>query len=154
MVRILVTGSRDWTDRVQIARAIQRVIILTCPMLVDENGNPDRRDTSDVVIVHGDCPTGADRLAEQWATGCQPPIKTEPHPADWDLYDKAAGFIRNKEMADLGAVACLAFINPCRKEDCKNVGLHGSHGATHCAHQAELRNIPVVRYPTKKGTST
>ena len=79
--RILVTGSRDWDDPVLIGRMIFRVINENCPMLVDGNGHPIRRDWSDVVVVHGACPSGADDMARKFAQGCRPPIKTEPHPA-------------------------------------------------------------------------
>lgn len=41
---------------------------------------------------------GVDRLGEQWAEKHGVPVKR--FPADWDKYGKAAGHIRNAEMAD------------------------------------------------------
>lgn len=40
---------------------------------------------------------GADKHGEQWALNRVIPI--EHHPADWDTFNKAAGPIRNEEMA-------------------------------------------------------
>ena len=139
MPRILITGSRDWDNRAAIGRAVMAYINEVCPMLTDEKG-PTRRDVSDVVIVHG-AARGADLLAEEFARGCNPPIKTEPHPADWDTAPKIAGLLRNKDMVDLGADVCLAFVKPCVSEKCQIEEVHYSHGATHCltlAHRAEI----------------
>jgi YspA, cpYpsA-related SLOG family len=149
-VRILITGSRDWTDRTSIARRIMRVINENCPMLVDEKGNPDQRDTSDVVIVHGAC-RGVDLLAAEWAEGSTPPIKTEPHPALWKVngvYDPGAGYARNAEMVRAGADVCLAFIQLCRSPKCRREDVHGSHGASHCSDLAEEVGIPTIRIRT------
>jgi hypothetical protein len=92
MKRILVTGSRDWTDEQKLAGYLS----LSLTQDLDEN-----------VIVHGACPSGADKMASDWckATG----LREEPHPADWAAHGKAAGFRRNAEMAALGADLCLAF---------------------------------------------
>lgn len=88
-MRVLITGSRDWDDRVTIARALF-------------NHAP-----SGATLVSGACPTGADRICEElWAN--DGPI--ERHPADWNQHGKRAGFIRNAEMVKLGADVCLAFI--------------------------------------------
>jgi hypothetical protein len=117
--RILVTGSRDWTDRRLLCEAIS--------VAADEGG----RDC--VVIVHGACPRGADKLADLYA-GAQE-FGVERHPANWNGgYGKAAGFVRNAGMVKLGADVCLAFIR------------NGSRGATHCADLAEKSGIPVRRF--------
>lgn len=92
MYRVIVTGSRDWVDR----KAVEARLLA----LHDLHGN-------DLVVVHGDCPTGADRIAKEFCE--QMGITQDPHPADWDTHGKAAGPIRNKKMVDLGADLVLAF---------------------------------------------
>jgi hypothetical protein len=89
--RVLVTGSRTWTDRAAIRDGLAAVW-----------GAGDR------VLVTGACPTGADALAEAcWrAWGGQ----VETHPADWDTHGRAAGPRRNAEMVGGGAEVCVAFI--------------------------------------------
>jgi hypothetical protein len=147
MMRILVTGSRDWTDPVLISRHLSDYINKHCIMLHDENGHPTRRDWSDVVIVHG-AARGADRLAASWAEHLDPPIKTEPHPVtpgDWEANPKIAGYMRNKHMVDLGADVCIAFLRPCRKTNCWRTESHLSHGGSHTADLAQLRGIETIR---------
>lgn len=117
-VRILVTGSRDWDDKYAIFNALSDVI--------------DETPMEQVTLVSGACPTGADAIAEwefEYAGG-----NIERHPADWDTYGKSAGFRRNKEMVDLGADICLAFIK------------NGSKGASMTARLAEEAGIPVKRF--------
>lgn len=93
--RVLVTGSRDWTDQSVIFRALYYE-----RLTAGDRG---------MVIVHGDCPTGADRFADQWGRRFYPgAVTVETHPADWKL-GKHAGHMRNQKMADLGADVCLAF---------------------------------------------
>ena len=116
--RILVTGSRTWTDWRTITGAL---------IQAHRDLNPDRMP----VLVHG-CAAGADFLAAQAARKLG--WEVEDHPADWSARGKAAGFIRNAEMVALGADVCLAFIRD------------GSRGATHCADTAEKAGIPVRRF--------
>lgn len=89
--RVLITGSRTWTDVATIRAALR-----------SEWGD------GTVVLVTGAAPMGADHLAERlWSVwGGQ----VERHPADWDAYGRSAGFRRNAEMVALGADVCLAFI--------------------------------------------
>ena len=118
--RILVTGSREFTDRAIVLHALYDAV-------------KDYGDTVPV-IVHGDCLRGADRLAKQIAqAACWP---TEPHPANWDRYGKGAGFRRNAEMAAAGADVCLAFFR---------AGA-ANRGTGHCVMLAEMYGIPVRRF--------
>lgn len=116
--RILVTGSRDWTDREAIAHA-----------LLDVRDQPRPGVPSRMVLVHGACPTGADAIADEWATAWG--WEVERHPAEWETHGRAAGPIRNQKMVDLGADVCLAFPLP------------GSRGTRHCMGAAERAGIPV-----------
>ncbi len=129
-VRIRVTGSRDWDDDptigVQLTLAVQ-----------ESPAGPLALRGEGVVIVHGDCPTGADKTADVWARNHGIPV--DPHPAEWRRYGRSAGFRRNAEMVDRGADLCLAFIR------------NGSHGASHCADLAEQAGIPVRRFLAETG---
>lgn len=121
MKRILITGSRDWVDRNVIHRAVSEWV----------RDNVPQNDVT--ILVHGDASRGADRMARDFARAMWW-LQEEAHPADWESQGRAAGFIRNQTMVDLGADVCLAFIR------------NGSKGATHTAGQAAKAGIPVVRY--------
>jgi hypothetical protein len=116
-MRILVTGSRDWEDRELIWHTLNELV----------------SDSVGHFLVHGDCPTSADRMADEWAA-CQPDIIVEKYRAGWDVYGKAGGPIRNKYMVSLGADVCLAFIK------------NNSKGATGTMHMAEDAGIRVELY--------
>jgi hypothetical protein len=89
--RILVTGSRTWTDTEIIRNALLESAAKNW-----------------ITLVHGACPTGADDIADRFGRFCQ--WQVERHPADWGRYGRSAGFRRNAEMVALGADLCLAFI--------------------------------------------
>jgi hypothetical protein len=130
-VRILVTGSRDWTDRDVVMNA-----------LIDEWEKMGH--SRDIVLVHG-AARGLDRMAAEIWEGFLG-YRCEPHPAKWNLYGKAAGYIRNEEMVGLGANACLAFLMPCSQAGCNREDAHFSHGAEGCAALAVSAGIPVRRF--------
>jgi hypothetical protein len=124
-MRIIVTGSRDWTDRNVLYRALDdRAPGFTALGLT---------------LAQGLCPTGADALARQWARDRLALVAD--YPADWTRLGPAAGPIRNKEMVDAGADLCLAFVNRCRASRCTRPEIHGSHGATNCAELATAAGI-------------
>ncbi|MEV5084379.1 DUF2493 domain-containing protein [Streptomyces sp. NPDC056159] len=120
LVKILVTGSRDWTDAHRIEVAIFRELYET------------KTFSRDAVLIHGACPTGADALAEEYALRAGMHIIRRP--ADWDRYGKRAGFERNREMVELDPDICLAFIRG------------KSRGATMTANLAEQAGIETKRF--------
>lgn len=79
ILRILVSGDRNWTDKEAIRRELEKR--LPC------------------VVIHG-CARGADTLAGQVAFELGMEVVT--FPAEWHLYGKAAGPRRNQTMLDLG----------------------------------------------------
>ncbi len=119
--RILITGSRTWTDRSLIR-----------DVLKDAHRQAQKEGHGEIILVSGACPKGADRMCEEiWeANG----LLVEKHPADWEKYPGRAGYIRNAEMVDLGANLCLAFIKD------------HSKGGSMTASLAEKANIPTRRY--------
>ena len=84
--RVIVCGSRHWRDRDLITDRLF--------------------DLPPSVIVHGNA-AGADRIAHQEAQKLGHLV--EPHPANWKVNGKAAGPMRNRLMAALGADLCIAF---------------------------------------------
>lgn len=129
-IRILITGSRTWTDDETIASAITAAYdwAVSQHHVLEDGEHPELNP----LIVSGACPRGADRLAEEWAGRVHWPV--ERHPADWNQHGKQAGFVRNAEMVALGADVCLAFIKD------------GSKGATMTADLADRAGIPTRRY--------
>lgn len=99
-MRVIITGSRymEQADEHLIKYALES---LTIPGSYGYH-------VTDLIVVHGDCPTGCDMLAETRVCPALG-VKTEPHLAKWGKYGPKAGMLRNKEMAELGASWCLAF---------------------------------------------
>lgn len=87
--RVIVAGSRDITDRELIRRGMN--------WLWTEIGPYE--------VVSG-MARGVDQIAAEVAK--EAGIKVHEYPADWDRYKKAAGYVRNREMADNASVL-LAF---------------------------------------------
>ncbi|MGN7135836.1 SLOG family protein [Streptomyces pseudogriseolus] len=115
-MRLLVTGSRSWTDRALLEGVIGEVLWL------------GRYRPRDVILTHGACPRGADAMADEFAREIGMSVRR--HPADWDQYGKRAGFLRNAEMVSAGADLCFAFIKG------------GSPGASMTADLAKKAGIP------------
>lgn len=86
-MRVIVCGSRGWTDRERIA-----------DRLADLSG--------DSIVLHG-AAKGADRIAAQEAQKLG--LVVVPYPAEWEKYGKRAGHLRNRLMAMTGADLCIAF---------------------------------------------
>lgn len=114
-MRVLITGSREWTEREAVEEPL-----LAYYMFYGDN----------LVVVHGDCPTGADRIAKEFCDEMD--IKQDPHPANWNRYGRSAGPLRNQKMVGLGADICLAY------------PLGKSQGTRGCMKLAREAGIPVV----------
>lgn len=114
--RILFCGDRNWNDRKAIKLVMQR--------LATNLGN--------LIVIEGEAP-GADSLARDIAQE-DFAFKTEPYPADWDRFGRAAGPIRNKEMLQGGKPdGVVAFHN----------NIVESKGTANMIAQARKAGIPV-----------
>ena len=91
-MRVLVCGSRDWTD----GQVVETVLMGATVNLQTEH-----------VIIEGGA-RGADSHAADFATRLKRhpkfghPGAHEQYPADWKQHGKAAGAIRNQRMLDQG----------------------------------------------------
>lgn len=115
--RILITGSRTWTDTRTIDEALDQYHATL---------------GADLVVVHGACPRGADALADQWAR--HRGVHVERYPADWKHDGRRAGHRRNADMIATRPNLVLAFVRD------------GSPGATGCVRLAKRAGITVRRW--------
>ena len=83
-MKVLVTGSRNFTANVVMKKALDRL-------------KPSS-------IVHG-AARGADTLAQNYAKKNN--ITSYPHPAQWSKYGRSAGMKRNAEMLEQPPLICL-----------------------------------------------
>lgn len=118
-MRILITGSRNWSDKRLIEEAFA------------EHINPVDAISREVTVIHG-AARGADELCGRYAKYIG--LKVEEYPANWSEHGKAAGVIRNQQMVDSGADLCLAF------------PMTDSIGTHDCIGRAERAGIPVYVY--------
>lgn len=115
-MKILVCGSRNWTNEDQIAEVLSEYI-QDWPL-----------DRDEPTIMHGTA-KGADSMAGR--LGLELGFWVEEYPADWDKHGRSAGPIRNIEMLDMKPDLVLAF----------QVGK--SRGTQHTIDHARKRGIPV-----------
>lgn len=134
MKRLMVTGSRTWTNEHLMERVLSAAY-------VHLQGHKN-----EITLVHGGCPTGADQMADRiWRPTLRylaaPP---EVHPADWSK-GKGAGFARNIEMAQSDIDLCVAFAMPCTDGDqCDRYApWHITHGTEHAASACRIEGVPV-----------
>lgn len=118
MPRLLVTGSREFTDTDLARRALAEAAAELPGKLT---------------VVHG-AARGADRLIAGLARDAG--YRVEAWPADWETHGRAGGFIRNQAMVNAGAALTIALLvegEPCR-------------GTRDCARRAENAGIAVRWY--------
>lgn len=127
---ILVTGSRNWHDVATLAYAL----------------GVTRHLFPDMILVHGACPSGADKQAEMWAQVNLYESSIHRFPANWSE-GKGAGYARNCKMVDeTNPILTLAFLAACVKPRCPTFIPHYSHGATQCATYAAMQGSYVRRF--------
>lgn len=90
--RVIIAGSRDFSD---YALLCEKCDGLLC----------QKQGTHQIIIISGTA-RGADTLGERYAQ--ERGYAVEKFPADWEHAGKFAGFIRNRQMADV-ADALIAF---------------------------------------------
>lgn len=79
-MKVIITGGRDY----EYKDMVYKVLDFFAP---------------DMIIV-GDCPTGADALAYEWATQTNNWTDVKIYKADWKKHGKSAGPKRNKQMIE------------------------------------------------------
>ena len=124
-MRILVCGSRDWNDKEAIRFAIEK-----------ECAKSDWPAPAHVWIING-AARGADRLSSE--VGEELHLGVHEVPAQWNMYGKGAGPIRNAEMLKMAPDVVLAFWDG-KSKGTKNMMVH--------AHRA---GVPVKVFQYKYG---
>lgn len=131
-MRILITGSRDWDLYESISGRITEAIVA----YAEENPALKVGPITWLRIVHGNCPKGADALADHFARNVLylPDENIEKYDADWSQFGRSAGHRRNARMVRSMPDMCLAFIRD------------KSPGATGCRNLAKQAGIPTETF--------
>ncbi len=113
LYRVIIAGSRDFDDYVMLCKHCDRLL-------------SQKVATHQIVIISG-AARGADTLGERYAH--ERGYAVEKYPADWNRDGKAAGFIRNAQMASV-ADALIAFWDG------------QSRGTAHMIDQTRQKSLP------------
>jgi hypothetical protein len=115
-MRVMVTGSRDWTDGETIEWALERY------------------SWEDKLTLVVGTAKGADLIARDIARRRDWPM--EVFHAAWERYGKAAGPLRNLDMLNTKPDIVLAF----------RLGGEESRGTTHAVNAARKQGVPVILF--------
>jgi len=85
-MKLVVCGGRDYNEAEYMFGYLDAVVEHVLPKVT--------------MVLLGACPTGADQHAMRWAKYRNLGYKF--FPADWDKHGRAAGPIRNRQMAEEG----------------------------------------------------
>jgi hypothetical protein len=102
-MRVIVTGSRNWVGQWGINKIYE---------VLDSVLNMADTMEQGFELIHGACPTGADEIANSWAQVSEVADKVmiTTWPAQWDIYGKPAGPVRNEQMMAAGGDLCVVFL--------------------------------------------
>lgn len=118
-MRVLICGGRNFKNKKLFHKIMNEIDPATDKQIL---GDPD------LVIIHGACSTGADKMADEYiVVHCK---NFEAYPANWDKYFKAGGPIRNQQMIDEGKPDLV-------------VAFPGGKGTANMIRLAKKANIPV-----------
>lgn len=120
--RVVVCGGRDFADYEFAEFCLNWILFKKI-----EEGY-------EIVVVSG-CARGADRIGEWWAMRYG--FEVDKRPADWDVYGKRAGYMRNIEMVD-SCDGVVAFWDG------------ESKGTKHTIEYAKQKGVPCIVVPYDK----
>jgi hypothetical protein len=118
--RVLVTGSRAWTDKDLVVEALRKVAL----------DSFDQKPSSALTLIHGGA-KGLDSMAAEIAA--ENFWYIESYPADFESFGKSAGPRRNQEMVNSQPDICLAF----------PLVLDSWSGTMDCMFRADAYGVPV-----------
>lgn len=121
-MRVLVCGGRTFNDYAFLDKSLSEVLM--------------GRDVLPLTIIQGGA-RGADWLAADWAE--RQGVDLEEYPANWDMYGKSAGYIRNAQMLREGKPDLV-------------VAFPGGRGTDMMCELAAKAGVEVVRFYPNPGT--
>lgn len=132
---VLVTGGRDFPDRHhvwRVLRALHRILPIHD-------------------VMHGGCPSGVDRFVSQWVQHVKPHLSVNEHIylPNWVEYNRAAGPIRNRQMADV-----LQGWHIGERRPATVLVFPGGRGTASMERAARERRLPVVLAPLNANLDT
>ena len=90
-MRVIIAGGRDFNNYELLKEKVDYML--------------SNKTKGDIEIISGTA-NGADKLGEKYAE--ENGYKLTKFPADWEIYGKRAGYVRNEEMASY-ATHCICF---------------------------------------------
>ena len=119
-LRVLVCGGRDYSNVERLYKVLDWV----------DGSWESAESTGPISTIISGHARGADQLAEKYANEKNIPL--EIYPAQWDVYGKSAGVIRNQEMLDEGQPDLV-------------VAFPGGKGTAHMVKIAKKANVTMLQ---------
>ncbi len=136
-MKVVIAGGRDIKNYLYVLKAMETVI---------------KNQKWEITEVVSGMARGIDTFALRWAFENQIDIKK--FPADWNKLGKAAGFIRNKEMAQYADACVVIWDGKSRGSGnmIKNAKEHGIHLTTFLTEELDVileKNEEFIQYNSK-----
>lgn len=133
-LRVICTGSRKW-------RSVKKIRDILESLAAEFLGYGQKR--SELTIVHGGCPKGADAIVDREARALG--YTVEVFPAERGIPSPRCFYYRNQTIVDHGARLCLAFWVPGGSFDSNSNAMDkaDARGTGDTFTRAAAANIPV-----------